>query len=101
MLTSDSSQRPALARAYLRHRARPCAFILTPRWNSTGTGSIVSRLGNIAAETGLVSLCTNGLGPRCIMIGSLTAGQFAVFDIVMDATGAAKFHFHDPSKAAH
>ena len=48
-----------------------------------------------------MSLCTNGLGPRCIMIGSLTAGQFAVFDIVMDATGAAKFHFHDPSKAAH
>ena len=66
-----------------------------------GTGSVMSRLGNIAAETGLVALCTNGLGARCVMIGSLTAGQFAVFDIVMDATGAVKFHFHDPSKPHH
>ena len=33
------------------------------------------------------------------MIGSLTAGQFAIFDTVMELTGAEKFHFHDPSKA--
>jgi len=38
------------------------------------------------------------------MIGSLTAGQFAVFDGVMAATGASKFHFTDPNaskNAAH
>jgi solute carrier family 25 phosphate transporter 3 len=62
-----------------------------------GTGSMVQRLGNIAAETGIVSLCTTGLGARCVMIGTLTAGQFGVFDIVMGAVGAKKFHFHDPS----
>ena len=34
------------------------------------------------------------------MIGTLTAGQFGIFDIVMGAVGASKFHFHDP-KAKH
>ena len=65
-----------------------------------GSGSMIARLGNIAAETGVVKLCTQGLGARCVMIGSLTAGQFAIFDTVMDVLGASKFHFHDP-KAAH
>ena len=65
-----------------------------------GTGGMMSRLSNIAAETGFVTLCTQGLFTRWVMIGTLTAGQFGVFDIVMDAVGAKKFHFHDP-KAAH
>jgi hypothetical protein len=35
------------------------------------------------------------------MIGTLTAGQFALFDSVMELTGAEKFHFNDPdSKGA-
>ena len=38
---------------------------------------------------------------RCVMIGTLTAGQFGIFDIVMNAVGASKFHFHDPSKGDH
>ena len=63
-----------------------------------GSGGMFSRLYNIAAETGLVKLCTQGLGARCVMIGTLTAGQFGIFDIVMNAVGASKFHFHDPSK---
>lgn len=63
-----------------------------------GDGPMVKRLMNIAAETGIVSLCTVGLLPRCVMIGSLTAGQFGIFDTVMNALGASKFHFHDPSK---
>merc|ERR1711988_800473 len=62
-----------------------------------GTGSMMTRLGNIAAEEGIVKLCTVGLGARCVMIGTLTAGQFGVFDIVMGMVGAKKFHFHDPS----
>jgi len=62
-----------------------------------GKGGMFSRMGNIAAELGLVNLCTTGLAARCIMIGTLTAGQFGVFDVVMNAVGAKKFHFHDPS----
>ncbi|CAK0807835.1 unnamed protein product [Prorocentrum cordatum] len=61
-----------------------------------GEGSMASRLVNIAKETGLVKLCTTGLGARCVMIGTLTAGQFGVFDIVLNLTGAKKFHFHAP-----
>merc|ERR1712054_115968 len=61
-----------------------------------GDGPMFSRLKNIAVETGFVKLCTTGLGARCVMIGSLTAGQFGVFDIVLQVTGAKKFHFHDP-----
>ncbi len=62
-----------------------------------GDGSIASRLANIAKEIGFVKLATVGLGARCVMIGTLTAGQFLLFDMVMDATGASKFHFHAPS----
>jgi solute carrier family 25 phosphate transporter 3 len=65
-----------------------------------GEGPIFTRLGRIASEIGFYNLCTAGLGARCVMIGTLTAGQFLLFDIVMDVTGAEKFHFHDP-KAAH
>ncbi len=63
-----------------------------------GSGGMVSRLANIAAETGMWKLCTQGLGARCVMIGTLTAGQFGLFDIVMQATGASKFHFHNPAE---
>mmetsp|Transcript_25781 Transcript_25781/g.62350 ORF Transcript_25781/g.62350 Transcript_25781/m.62350 type:complete len:308 (+) Transcript_25781:62-985(+) len=63
-----------------------------------GEGSIMSRLVNIAVELGPAKLCLTGLGPRCVMIGGLTAGQFGIFDKVMAATGAQKFHFHDPNE---
>lgn len=62
-----------------------------------GEGTIMVRLGRIASEIGFVKLCTVGLGARCVMIGTLTAGQFLLFDIVMDITGAKKFHFHNPA----
>jgi len=62
-----------------------------------GTGSIMTRLGRIASEIGFMKLCTVGLGARCVMIGTLTAGQFLLFDVVMDLTGAEKFHFHPPA----
>ena len=38
-----------------------------------------------------------GLAARCVMIGTLTAGQFGIFDSVMEALDASKFHFHNPS----
>lgn len=62
-----------------------------------GDGSMFKRLGNIVAETGFMNLCTVGLPARCVMIGTLTAGQFGIFDTVMGLVGAKKFHFHDPS----
>merc|ERR1712127_600120 len=72
---------------------------LLPKVNKAGAGgdgSMVSRLSNITKETGFMTLCTQGLGARCVMIGTLTAGQFAIFDSVMDVLGASKFHFHAP-----
>jgi len=67
-----------------------------------GSGGTISRLLNIAREMGFVKLCLTGLGARCVMIGTLTAGQFGIFDTVMAAIGASKFHFHNPDdKKAH
>jgi len=63
-----------------------------------GSGGTVSRLLNISRELGFSKLCLTGLGPRCVMIGTLTAGQFGIFDTVMNTLGASKFHFHDPDE---
>ncbi|KAL7456075.1 hypothetical protein ACHAWC_007578 [Mediolabrus comicus] len=63
-----------------------------------GDGPMMSRLLNIAKEVGFVNLCTVGLLPRCVMFGTLTAGQFGIFDRVMNALGTSKFHFHDPNE---
>lgn len=62
-----------------------------------GDGAMFTRLGNIAREIGFYRLMTVGLAPRCVMIGTLTAGQFGIFDTVMGALGATKFHFHNPN----
>jgi solute carrier family 25 (mitochondrial phosphate transporter), member 3 len=62
-----------------------------------GDGPMLTRLSNIAKEIGFAKLCTVGLIPRCVMIGTLTAGQFGIFDTVMNALGASKFHFHNPN----
>lgn len=62
-----------------------------------GDGSIPSRMLNITKETGVLKLCTQGLGARCVMIGTLTALQFGIFDTVMRGLGAEKFHFHAPA----
>lgn len=61
-----------------------------------GEGSIMVRLGRIAKEIGFYNLCTTGLGARCVMIGSLTALQFGIFDTVMLSIGASKFRFKSP-----
>lgn len=61
-----------------------------------GDGPLMQRLGNIAKEVGFFKLCTVGLLPRCVMIGTLTAGQFGIYDTVMGVLGASKYHFHDP-----
>jgi len=66
-----------------------------------GEGSMVTRLSRIAAETGFVNLATVGLPARCVMIGTLTAGQFVIFDTLMPLLGAEKFHFENPSGGGH
>jgi len=65
-----------------------------------GEGSMLTRLGRIVSEVGVMNLCTVGLPARCVMIGSLTAGQFGIFDTVMGLTGAKKFHFVNPKAQA-
>merc|ERR1711998_610454 len=62
-----------------------------------GEGAIFVRLGRIAKEVGFVKLCTQGLFARWIHVGLITAGQFAVVDACMMATGAERFHFHNPA----
>merc|ERR1712039_1160242 len=63
-----------------------------------GDGSIPSRMMNITKEVGVVNLCTSGLPARCVMIGTLTALQFGIFDTIMRTLGAKKFHFHKPAE---
>merc|ERR1711920_598704 len=71
-----------------------CGAILN---TGVSLGSIPSRMMNITKETGVIKLCTQGLGARCVMIGTLTALQFGIFDTVMRTLGAEKFHFHAPA----
>eukprot|EP00966_Prymnesium_polylepis_P078366 1816817-Prymnesium_polylepis.1 len=52
-----------------------------------GEGGMFVRMGRISAEMGFVKLCTQGLAARCIMIGSITAGQFGIFDTMLPALG--------------
>jgi len=61
-----------------------------------GEGSMFVRMARISSEMGFVKLCTQGLGARCIMIGSITAGQFGIFDTMLPALGVEKFHYHAP-----
>lgn len=61
-----------------------------------GDGPMMQRLGNIIKQEGMWKLSTQGLGARCVMIGSLTAGQFAIFEQILNFFGASSFHFHDP-----
>jgi len=66
-----------------------------------GEGGMVTRLGRIAGEIGFVNLATSGLAARCVMIGTLTAGQFLIFDSLMPIMGAEKFHFSNPAGGGH
>jgi solute carrier family 25 phosphate transporter 3 len=92
-----------VAAAVISHPADTLLSKINKKGNG-GDGSTVSRLLNIAREMGFVKLCLTGLFARCVMIGTLTAGQFGIFDSVMNIFGAKRFHFHDPNdhkKAKH
>lgn len=88
-----------VAAAIISHPADTLLSLINKSETAGGTGSIPSRLTNLAKDMGFQKLCTTGLGARCVMIGTLTAGQFGIFDKVMALTGAKKFHFHDPNEA--
>lgn len=87
-----------VAAAIISHPADTLLSLINKSEGAGGEGSIATRLMRLAKEVGIKKLCLTGLGARCVMIGTLTAGQFGIFDIVMDATGAKKFHFHDPNE---
>jgi len=55
-----------------------------------GDGGMASRLLNIAKETGLVNLCTQGLGLRCAMIGTRTSRQLAVSEPPLHLIGTLR-----------
>jgi len=82
--------------AIISHPADTLLSMINKSETAGGTGSIPSRLLNLAKQVGFKKLCITGLGARCVMIGSLTAGQFGLFDFVMNLCGAEKFHFHNP-----
>merc|ERR1712176_372017 len=85
-----------VAAAFISHPADTLLSKVNKK-GAGGAGPLMQRLGNIAKEVGFFKLCTVGLAPRCVMIGTLTAGQFGIFDTIMSALGASKFHFHNPS----
>jgi solute carrier family 25 phosphate transporter 3 len=90
-----------VAAAIISHPADTLLSLVNKNETAGGTGTVMQRVGNIAREMGFRKLMFTGLPARCVMIGSLTAGQFGIFDTIMDVTGASKFHFHDPSKDKH
>jgi solute carrier family 25 phosphate transporter 3 len=87
--------------AIISHPADTLLSMINKSETAGGTGGIISRLTTLAKQVGFKKLCLTGLGARCVMIGTLTAGQFGLFDIVMNLTGAEKFHFHNPDDAHH
>jgi len=90
-----------VAAAIISHPADTLLSMINKSETAGGTGSIASRLMNLAKQVGFQKLCLTGLGARCVMIGTLTAGQFGLFDVVMNLTGAEKFHFHNPDDDHH
>jgi len=85
-----------VAAAIISHPA-DTLLSLVNKEGAGGDGTIMQRLVNLTKEMGFKKLCLTGLGARCVMIGTLTAGQFGIFDTVMALTGAKKFHFTDPN----
>ncbi|KAF9905559.1 Cu/Pi carrier [Linnemannia zychae] len=67
--------------------SQPADTLLSKINKSSGTGSITSRLVGLAGELGVRGLFL-GLGPRIVMVGTLTAFQFAINGEVKKALGA-------------
>ena len=96
--TSTPSTRRTLLHFHTGDASHPAdtLFSLMNKPGAGGEGSMFARMSTIAGEMGFYKLATQGLGARCIMIGGLTAGQFAIFDSMLPAIGIDKFHYHEP-----
>ncbi|KAF9900844.1 mitochondrial phosphate carrier protein [Linnemannia zychae] len=68
--------------------SQPADTLLSKINKASGTGSITSRLIGLAGELGVRGLFL-GLGPRIVMVGTLTAFQFAIYGDIKKALGAA------------
>lgn len=87
-----------VAAAIISHPADTLLSMINKSDTAGGTGTIFSRLTKLAKQEGFRKLCLSGLTTRCAMIGTLTAAQFGLFDVVMYLTGVEKFHLADPKK---
>ena len=75
---------------------------------SAGAGagvSVSARLARIVREVGPLRLLTVGLGTRCIMVGAMSALQFAIFDGALALSerafgGRGRFRFAGPDEIA-
>ncbi|KAF9425241.1 Cu/Pi carrier [Podila epigama] len=67
--------------------SQPADTLLSKINKSSGTGPVMSRLAGLAGELGIKGLFL-GLGPRVVMVGTLTAFQFALYGDIKKALGA-------------
>ncbi|KAG9061750.1 Cu/Pi carrier [Linnemannia hyalina] len=67
--------------------SQPADTLLSKINKSSGTGSVTSRLFGLASELGVRGLFL-GMGPRIVMVGTLTAFQFAIYGDLKAAFGA-------------
>lgn len=67
--------------------SQPADTLLSKINKTSGTGSTTSRLISLASELGFRGLFV-GLGPRIVMIGTLTAMQFGLYGNLRKAFGA-------------
>ncbi|KAF9365650.1 mitochondrial phosphate carrier protein [Mortierella sp. NVP85] len=67
--------------------SQPADTLLSKINKTSGTGSVMSRLMGLAGELGVRGLFL-GLGPRIVMVGTLTAFQFAIYNDIKKALGA-------------
>lgn len=67
--------------------SQPADTLLSKINKTSGSGSVMSRLMGLAGELGVRGLFL-GLGPRIVMVGTLTAFQFAIYNDIKKALGA-------------
>ncbi|KAF9425263.1 mitochondrial phosphate carrier protein [Entomortierella beljakovae] len=67
--------------------SQPADTLLSKINKTSGSGSIMSRLVGLAGELGVRGLFL-GIGPRIVMVGTLTAFQFAIYTDLKKAFGA-------------
>ncbi|KAG0235808.1 mitochondrial phosphate carrier protein [Actinomortierella wolfii] len=67
--------------------SQPADTLLSKINKTSGSGSVTSRLVGLAKELGPRGLFL-GLGPRIVMVGTLTAFQFAIYADIKKALGA-------------